>query len=328
MLFICNKNQKNIVYCFIMESYYQKKNKDKIFNSSFNIPENIKNLPFINKSIDDFTQEIDNNIYKLRDENKFKIFKHYKKENSKSLNRNNHIRLKKGPIRIKTKTNQNSTIDMSNFFKQNPIKIRLNKIKNKEQYKNNLILSNFELKPKFKSNNVSLNQTNSISKTINSNLNHKFIVNEINDIDNESSVTTKKLFNQTNKVRNINLIKFIRKKLKKDNKLLFMYDEKEYLKPKYDNPFKIPSKKNIFFKNLDSVIMKLKNDKDSTNAYLRELKNLNKEKSNYYNHLYQLKRQNNGFKRFDELLDNGELLIKKFEEKYHYYQKKIEKSNK
>ncbi len=191
MLFICNKNQKNIVYCFIMESYYQKKNKDKIFNSSFNIPENIKNLPFINKSIDDFTQEIDNNIYKLRDENKFKIFKHYKKENSKSLNRNNHIRLKKGPIRIKTKTNQNSTIDMSNFFKQNPIKIRLNKIKNKEQYKNNLILSNFELKPKFKSNNVSLNQTNSISKTINSNLNHKFIVNEINDIDNESSVTTK-----------------------------------------------------------------------------------------------------------------------------------------
>ena len=74
--------------------------------------------------------------------------------------------------------------------------------------------------------------------------------------------------------------------------------------------------------------MKLKNDKDSTNAYLRELKNLNKEKSNYYNHLYQLKRQNNGFKRFDELLDNGELLIKKFEEKYHYYQKKIEKSNK
>ena len=305
-----------------MESYYQKKNKDKIFKSRFNIPENIKNLPFINKSIENFTQEINNNIYKLNDENKFTIFIHYKKENSTSLNRNNHI------IRIKTITNQNSTIEMSNFFTQNPIKIRLNKIKNKEQCKNNLILSNIELKHKFKSNNVSLNQTNSISKTINSNLNHKSILNEINDIDNESSVTTKKLFNQTNKVRNIKLIKFIRKKLKKDNKLLFMYDEKEYLKPKYDNPFKIPSKKNIFFKNLDSVIMKLNNDKDSTNAYLRELKNLNREKSNYYNRLYQLKRLKNGFKRFDELLYNGDLLIKKFDEKYHhYYQKKIEKYN-
>ena len=119
-----------------MESYYQKqKFKDKIFNNTFNIPENIKNLPLINKSIDDFTQEIDNNIYKLIDENKFKILKRYKKENSSSLNRNNHIRLKKGPIRIKTITNQNSIIDMSSFFKKNPIKIRLNKIKNKEDHK-------------------------------------------------------------------------------------------------------------------------------------------------------------------------------------------------
>jgi hypothetical protein len=296
-----------------MESYYQKqKFKDKIFNNTFNIPENIKNLPLINKSIEDFTQEIDNNIYKLTDENKFKILKPYKKENSLSLNRNNHIRLKKGPIRIKTITNQNSIIDLSSFFKNNPIKIRLNKIKNKEEHKNNLILSNIELKPKFKSNNVSLNQTNSISKTTNSNINHKLILNEIKDIDNESSVTTKKLFNQTNKVRNVKLIKFIRKKLKKDNKLLFMYDEKEYLKPKYENPFKIPSKKNVFFQNLDSVIMKLNNDKDSTNAYLRELKNLNKEKSNYYNRLYQLERQKKGFKRFDTLLDNCELLVKKF----------------
>jgi len=296
-----------------MESYYQKqKFKDKIFNNTFNIPENIKNLPLINKSIEDFTQEIDNNIYKLIDENKFKILKPYKKENSLSLNRNNHIRLKKGPIRIKTITNQNSIIDLSSFFKNNPIKIRLNKIKNKEEHKNNLILSNIELKPKFKSNNVSLNQTNSISKTTNSNINHKLILNEIKDIDNENSVTTKKLFNQTNKVRNVKLIKLIRKKLKKDNKLLFMYDEKEYLKPKYENPFKIPSKKNVFFQNLDSVIMKLNNDKDSTNAYLRELKNLNKEKSNYYNRLYQLERQKKGFKRFDTLLDNCELLVKKF----------------
>ena len=308
-----------------MESYYQKKKKEQIFNSSFNIPENIKNLPFINKSIEDFTQEINNNIYKLTDENKFKIFKHYQKEDSTSLDRNNHLRLKKGPIRIKTMTNQNSIIDMSNFFKQNPIKIRLNKIKNKEQYKTNLILSNIELKPKFNSNNVSLNHTNNISKKINSTSNYKLILNEINDIDNESSVTTKKLFNQTNKVRNIKLIKFIRKKLKKDNKLLFMYDEKEYLKPKYENPFKISSKKNIFFQNLDSVIMKLNNDKDSTNAYLRELKNLNKEKINYHNHLYQLERQKNGFKRFDDLLEHSEILIKKFDEKYHNHQKKIEK---
>ena len=312
-----------------MESYYQKqKFKDKIFNNTFNIPENIKNLPLINKSIEDFTQEIDNNIYKLIDENKFKILKSYKKENSSSLNRNNNIRLKKGPIRIKTITNQNSIIDMSSFFKKNPIKIRLNKIKNKEDHKKNLILSNIELKPKCKSNNVSLNQTNSISKTQNSNINHKSILNEIKDIDNESSVTTKKLFNQANKVRNVKLIKFIRKKLKKDNKLLFMYDEKEYLKPKYENPFKIPSKKKIFFQNLDSVIMKLNNDKDSTNAYLRELKILNKEKSNYYNHLYQLERQKKGFKRFDDILDNGELLLKKFDEKFSRYQKKkIERDN-
>ena len=138
----------------------------------------------------------------------------------------------------------------------------------------------------------------------------KDILNQLNEL-NESSNLTNKILIKENKDHDKLIFKYIKRRLKRDKKMLFISDE--FLQPEKVKPFEIPTKKNAFFSNLDNVIKRIKETSLSTGVIYKNLKNLNIKGHDKYKRDKEIEIQEKGFKRFDNAIAYGDNLKKDFD---------------
>ena len=144
---------------------------------------------------------------------------------------------------------------------------------------------------------------------------------DLNEID-EKSILTNNILIKRNKDHDKNIFRKMRKKIKSDKKKLFIADEED-LKPEKVKPFDILTKKNMFYSNLDKMIKKIKESSLSSDVIVKNMKNLNKNKHNYYRRQKDIEIQEKGFQKFEDVIKNGDLIKKTYDKNYEKIQQKL-----
>ena len=213
----------------------RRRNKQVLYKSNFNFPEEFHTLPPIKLKINECSKEIDDDLITLRDETIFsnkikknrlsiKIFSNYKKQNS--IRKRNITQSNQKTKSTFEKTNKTFTL------KDDPYKL---KIKKKLKFKT--IENDKEDLEKIK---LNLNLTTTLKDI---KIDKKKIMKDLNEID-EKSILTNNILIKRNKDHDKNIFRKMKKKIKSDKKKLFIADEED-LKPEKVKPFDILTK-NIF----------------------------------------------------------------------------------
>jgi hypothetical protein len=208
----------------------------------------------------------------------------------------------------KTKSSLLKTINNFNFL-EDPIKLRLKKIKLQKLNKE-----------KEESNKIKYYLTSSNLEDIKADKNK--IIKELKELDKSSSLTNK-IISKRNAEKNKDILIFIKKRIKRDKKMLFLNDE--FLQPEKIKPFDIPNKNIAFYSNLDNMINKIKESSLSSSIILQNLKRLNDKKKERLKRLNDTKIQNKGFAKFDKLISSGEIIKKDFDVNYEKIQRNLKK---
>lgn len=291
----------------------RRRNKQVLYKSNFNFPEEFHTLPPIKLKINECSKEIDDDLITLRDETIFsnkikknrlsiKIFSNYKKQNS--IRKRNITQSNQKTKSTFEKTNKTFTL------KDDPYKL---KIKKKLKFKT--IENDKEDLEKIK---LNLNLTTTLKDI---KIDKKKIMKDLNEID-EKSILTNNILIKRNKDHDKNIFRKMRKKIKSDKKKLFIADEED-LKPEKVKPFDILTKKNMFYSNLDKMIKKIKESSLSSDVIVKNMKNLNKNKHNYYRRQKDIEIQEKGFQKFEDVIKNGDLIKKTYDKNYEKIQQKL-----
>ena len=144
---------------------------------------------------------------------------------------------------------------------------------------------------------------------------------DLNEID-EKSLLTNKILIKRNGDHDKKIFRKMRRKIRSNKKKLFIADE-EYLKPEKIRPFDIPTKKNMFYSNLDKIINKIKESSLSSGVIVEKMKNLNLKGHDYYKRQKDVEIQEKGFQKFDDIIKNGDLLKKIYDKNYEKIQQKL-----
>ena len=291
----------------------RRRNKQVLYKSNFNFPEEFHTLPPIKLKINECSKEIDDDLITLRDETIFsnkikknrlsiKIFSNYKKQNS--IRKRNITQSNQKTKSTFEKTNKTFTL------KDVPYKL---KIKKKLKFKT--IENDKEDLEKIK---LNLNLTTTLKDI---KIDKKKIMKDLNEID-EKSILTNNILIKRNKDHDKNIFRKMRKKIKSDKKKLFIADEED-LKPEKVKPFDILTKKNMFYSNLDKMIKKIKESSLSSDVIVKNMKNLNKNKHNYYRRQKDIEIQEKGFQKFEDVIKNGDLIKKTYDKNYEKIQQKL-----
>ncbi len=290
----------------------RRRNKQALYKSNFIFPEDFHTLPPIKLKINECSKEIDDDLITLKDEKIFsnrikknrlsiKIFQHYKKKDSI---------IKKNIVQSNQKTK--STFEKTNksfSLKEDPYK---SKIKKKLKFKT-IENDKEDLEPiKINFNLTSLGE---------SKIDKKKIMKDLNEID-EKSLLTNKILIKRNGDHDKKIFRKMRRKIRSNKKKLFIADE-EYLKPEKIRPFDIPTKKNMFYSNLDKIIHKIKESSLSSGVIVEKMKNLNLKGHDYYKRQKDVEIQEKGFQKFDDIIKNGDLLKKIYDKNYEKIQQKL-----
>jgi hypothetical protein len=290
----------------------RRRNKQALYKSNFIFPEDFHTLPPIKLKINECSKEIDDDLITLKDEKIFsnrikknrlsiKIFQHYKKKDSI---------IKKNIVQSNQKTK--STFEKTNksfSLKEDPYK---SKIKKKLKFKT-IENDKEDLEPiKINFNLTSLGE---------SKIDKKKIMKDLNEID-EVSLLTNKILIKRNGDHDKKIFRKMRRKIRSNKKKLFIADE-EYLKPEKIRPFDIPTKKNMFYSNLDKIIHKIKESSLSSGVIVEKMKNLNLKGHDYYKRQKDVEIQEKGFQKFDDIIKNGDLLKKIYDKNYEKIQQKL-----
>ena len=291
----------------------RRRNKDTLFKSNFLFPEDFNTLPPIRLKINDYSNEILNDLIKLKDEKLLsnnnknihlsqKILHEYRQRNSTFKNNFTHF-IQKTKSTFE-KTNKSLT------SREDPIKTKLKKIKLK-LVKNELGINSTKRNYKY-------NLTN--SNLGNEKIDKNDILNQLNEIDENTSLTNTIILRR-NADHDIDIFKKIRKKLKSNKKKLFIQED-DYLKPEKLKPFNI-TKKKIFYSNLDNIIGKIKESSLSSVVLIEKMKTLNINEKRNYKSLIDSQNQEKNFKKFDEIISDGDLIKKEYDKNYEKIQKKL-----
>jgi hypothetical protein len=143
---------------------------------------------------------------------------------------------------------------------------------------------------------------------------------DLNEIDKESLITNKILVKR-NGDHDKNIFRKIRRKIKSNKKKLFIQED-DYLKPEKLKPFNI-TKKKIFYSNLDNIIGKIKESSLSSVVLIEKMKTLNINEKRNYKSLIDSQNQEKNFKKFDEIISDGDLIKKEYDKNYEKIQKKL-----
>lgn len=261
--------------------------------SNFCLPK-VNKLPPIKFTINKYMNEVKDNLISLREEKLFqnkmksrlisyKLLNHLKKENSElKINLNESL-----PKNNKSANEKKIRITLNNYLTE-----RINKIKEKEKKKEKLNLLQLI---KCKSyNNIYVNKDEMMNK-----------IKEIND----KSFETNKYLLKENLNHHKIIFNKIKKKLKKDKKMLFVNDE--YLKPEISKKFDIKiklNKRNAFYSNLDNIITKINENSKSSQNIIQEMKSLNIKGHKMYKREKELEIRKRGFEKFNLLSSKSEIL--------------------
>ena len=290
----------------------RRRNKQALYKSNFIFPEDFHTLPPIKLKINECSKEIDDDLITLKDEKIFsnrikknslsiKIFQHYKKKDSI---------IKKNIVQSNQKTK--STFEKTNksfSLKEDPYK---SKIKKKLKFKT-IENDKEDLEPiKINFNLTSLGE---------SKIDKKKIMKDLNEID-EKSLLTNKILIKRNGDHDKKIFRKMRRKIRSNKKKLFIADE-EYLKPEKVKPFDIPTKKNMFYSNLDKMIDKIKESSLSSGVIVQKMKNLNLKGHDFYKRQKEVEIQEKGFQKFDYIIKNGDLIKKTYDKNYEKIQQKL-----
>ena len=290
----------------------RRRNKQTLYKSNFIFPEEFHTLPPIKLKINECSKEIDDDLFTLKDE---KIFSNRIKKNRLSIKIFQHYK-KKDPIIKKNIVQSNqktkSTFEKTNksfSLKEDPYK---SKIKKKLKFKT-IENDKEDLEPiKINFNLTSLGE---------SKIDKKKIMKDLNEID-EKSLLTNKILIKRNGDHDKKIFRKMRRKIRSNKKKLFIADE-EYLKPEKIRPFDIPTKKNMFYSNLDKIINKIKESSLSSGVIVEKMKNLNIKGHDYYKRQKDVEIQEKGFQKFDDIIKNGDLLKKIYDKNYEKIQQKL-----
>ena len=275
------------------------KNKKVLYKSNFIFPENLKTLPPIRLKISDCSKEIYDDLNTLKDEKLLssntinnnqtpnKIFKDYHKR--RFVLKPNFSQT------VRTKSTFENTNKSINFNKD-PMKLRIKKIRKENKIAQSTDFTNSKL---------SLISSNFDSIKVDK----KDILNQLNELD-ESSNLTNKILIKRNEEHNELVFKYIKRRLRRDKRMLFITDE--FLQPERVKPFEIPTKKNAFFSNLDHIIDRIKETSLSSDVIFKNLKNLNIKGHDKYKRQKEIEIQEKGFKKFDNIVAYGDNLKKDF----------------
>ena len=275
------------------------KNKKVLYKINFIFPQNLQSLPPIRLKINECSKEISDDISNLKDEKLLsnninnnqitnKVFKDYHKR-----------RFVLKPFfsqTVRTKNTFHKTNKSVNF-KNDPMTLRIKTIKKENQNAQSTDFSNTKYS-------LTISNLDTIK------VDKKDILNQLNEL-NESSNLTNKILIKENKDHDKLIFKYIKRRLKRDKKMLFISDE--FLQPEKVKPFEIPTKKKAFFSNLDNVIKRIKETSLSTGVIYKNLKNLNIKGHDKYKRDKEIEIQEKGFKRFDNAIAYGDNLKKDFD---------------
>ena len=295
------------------------RNSEILYKSNFNFLEEYNSLPPIKLKINDCSKEISKDLSTLKEERYLSDNNSFNNNNKKKKNNiSNQIfniyNYKSSVIKPslhqseKTKSSLVKTINNFNFL-EDPIKLRLKKIKHQKLNKE-----------KEESNKIKYYLTSSNLEDIKADKNK--IIKELKELDKSSSLTNK-IISKRNAEKNKDILIFIKKRIKRDKKMLFLNDE--FLQPEKIKPFDIPNKNNAFYSNLDNMIHKIKESSLSSSIILQNLKRLNDKKKERLKRLNDTKVQNKGFAKFDKLISSGEIIKKDFDVNYEKIQRNLKK---
>ena len=263
--------------------------------SNFVLPK-VNKLPPIKLTINKYMDEVKDNLISLREEKLFqnkmksrlisyKLLNHLKKENSElKINLNESLQKKN-----KSTNEKKIRITLNNYLTE-----RINKIKEKEKKKEKAKLNLLQLIKCKSYNNIYVNKNQMMNK-----------IKEIND----KSFETNKYLLKENLNHHKIIFNKIKKKLKKDKKMLFVNDE--YLKPEISKKFDIKiklNKRNAFYSNLDNIITKINENSKSSQNIVQEMKSLNVKGHKMYKREKELEIRKRGFEKFNLLSSNSEIL--------------------
>ena len=263
--------------------------------SNFVLPK-VNKLPPIKLTINKYMDEVKDNLISLREEKLFqnkmksrlisyKLLNHLKKENSElKINLNESL-----PKNNKSANEKKIRITLNNYLTE-----RINKIKEKEKKKEKAKLNLLQLIKCKSYNNIYVNKNQMMNK-----------IKEIND----KSFETNKYLLKENLNHHKIIFNKIKKKLKKDKKMLFVNDE--YLKPEISKKFDIKiklNKRNAFYNNLDNIITKINENSKSSQNIVQEMKSLNVKGHKMYKREKELEIRKRGFEKFNLLSSNSEIL--------------------
>ena len=295
------------------------RNSEILYKSNFNFLEEYNSLPPIKLKINDCSKEISKDLSTLKEERYLSDNNSFNNNNKKKKNNISNQIFKmynykssviKPSLRQPEKTKSSLVKTINNFnFLEDPIKLRLKKIK--------LQKSN---KEKEESTKIKFYLTSSNLEDIKADKNK--IIKELKELD-ESSSLTNKIISKRNAEKNKEILNLIKKRIKRDKKMLFLNDE--FLQPEKIKPFDIPNKKNAFYSNLDNMIHKIKESSISSSIILQNLKRLNDKKKERLKRLNDTKIQNKGFKKFDKLISSVEIIKKDFDVYYEKIQRNLKK---
>ena len=302
------------------------RNKGILFKSNFNFPEEYNSLPPLKLKINYCTNELSEDLSTLRDER-------YLNNNP---NNNSNFNIKNKNKNNLLKNNTSSKIFKNYNFQRSVIKPSLYQTermkKNFERTINNFNFLEDPMKVRIKKYRLQIlnKKQNSESDTLkyyltSSNIedikeDKKKIIKQLKELDKSSSLTNK-IISKRNAEKNEEIFKIIKKRIKRDKKMLFLTDE--FLEPEKIKPFDIPNKNNAFYSNLDNIIHKIKESSLSTSIIFNNLKRLNHKTKEFIKRKNDIKIQNKGFEKFDKLISNGEIIKKEFDTNYRKIKKKI-----
>ena len=294
------------------------RNSEILYKSNFNFLEEYNSLPPIKLKINDCSKEISKDLSTLKEERYLSDNNSFNNNKKKKNNISNQIfniyNYKSSVIKPslhqseKTKSSLLKTINNFNFL-EDPIKLRLKKIKLQKLNKE-----------KEESNKIKYYLTSSNLEDIKADKNK--IIKELKELDKSSSLTNK-IISKRNDEKNKDMLIYIKKRIKRDKKMLFLNDE--FLQPEKIKPFDIPNKNNAFYSNLDNMINKIKESSLSSSIILQNLKRLNDKKKERLKRLNDTKIQNKGFAKFDKLISSGEIIKKDFDVNYEKIQRNLKK---
>ena len=294
------------------------RNSEILYKSNFNFLEEYNSLPPIKLKINDCSKEISKDLSTLKEERYLSDNNSFNNNKKNKNNISNQIfniyNYKSSVIKPslhqseKTKSSLLKTINNFNFL-EDPIKLRLKKIKLQKLNKE-----------KEESNKIKYYLTSSNLEDIKADKNK--IIKELKELDKSSSLTNK-IISKRNAEKNKDILIFIKKRIKRDKKMLFLNDE--FLQPEKIKPFDIPNKNNAFYSNLDNMINKIKESSLSSSIILQNLKRLNDKKKERLKRLNDTKIQNKGFAKFDKLISSGEIIKKDFDVNYEKIQRNLKK---